>query len=276
LPAADVGDVVQATLTEALAADSAPDDEEEIRRWVFGIARHKVIDWYRSRRREVPLDVEAPEEAAAGAPRVGVPAPEATADAANVASLLRWAERELPEGPENARTLQWLLREGEGETLEAIAAEEAVEPPRVRQRVSRLRRHFRARWALQAAALAALVAIAIILAVALRKKTEQVAPRIDPTLQPQLGPLPVPLPDAVPESRPAASAPGPISTASPPPVSTEFGSFGTPPVVHATGPSTPVGKWAPRRPSATTDSIGSSGPRYHVVLTPDVTPTASE
>jgi DNA-directed RNA polymerase specialized sigma24 family protein len=215
VPAADVDDIVQAALTEALAAETAPEDAEEIRRWVFGIARHKVADWYRARRREVPLELES-----LGEPPVRPPLPadagaDAAADvAADANDLLRWAERELPDGPENARTLQWLLREGQGESLEAIAAEESLEPPRVRQRVSRLRRHFRARWALQAAALAALVAVAIVLAMALRKKSEPIAPRTDPTIEPTpLAPLPVPLP-ALPESRPAASSAAPISTGS--------------------------------------------------------------
>ena len=38
-----------------------------------------------------------------------------------------------------------MLREGEGEKLETIAAEANVPAPRVRQRVSRLRRYYKAR-----------------------------------------------------------------------------------------------------------------------------------
>jgi DNA-directed RNA polymerase specialized sigma24 family protein len=227
VPASDVDDIVQSTLTEALEAERAPEDGAGIRRWVHGIARHKVADWFRSRRREVPLELEG-DAGEAGLPAPAAPAalPEGMVDAKK---LLLWAELELPAGGEHARTLGWLLREGQGETLEAIAADEALEPPRVRQRVARLRRHFRARWALHVAALATLVAIALVLALAhaLRKPREQVAPRAAPTFEPlQLAPLPVPLPRApVPESRPAARAPAPsaqwtsapVSTSAPPP-----------------------------------------------------------
>ena len=71
--------------------------------------------------------------------------------------LMRWAQKELPAGKENEQTLEWMLREGEGEKLETIAAEANVPAPRVRQRVSRLRRYYKARWAAQTAAVAALL-----------------------------------------------------------------------------------------------------------------------
>jgi hypothetical protein len=52
------------------------------------------------------------------------------------------------------------LREGDGETLDEIAREVDLPAPRVRQRVSRLRRHFHARWlALGAAGLLSLLGI---------------------------------------------------------------------------------------------------------------------
>ncbi len=74
-------------------------------------------------------------------------------DALGARDLLRWAERELPEGEGAERTLGWLLREGEGEKLEHIARAEALPAPRVRQRITRLRKHFRERWSLQWATL---------------------------------------------------------------------------------------------------------------------------
>ena len=98
--------------------------------------------------------------------------------------LLRWAKKELPAGEENAKTLEWMLREGEGEKLETIAAEANVPAPRVRQRVSRLRRYYKARWAAQAAALAALLLIALAIALALRQRQEQVAPAPGPSFVP--------------------------------------------------------------------------------------------
>jgi RNA polymerase sigma factor (sigma-70 family) len=143
VPPGEADDVVQAALAEAVAAADRPRDPPSLRRWIWGVARHKIADYHRRARRE---DVgEVPEQVAA-------PSPDAERD------LLRWAVGELPPGADSHRTFEWLLREGEGEKLEAIADEERLPPPQVRQRVSRLRRLLRARWAqLVAAGLAALV-----------------------------------------------------------------------------------------------------------------------
>jgi RNA polymerase sigma factor (sigma-70 family) len=260
VPASDVDDIVQSTLAEALAAARAPDgpdDGEELRRWVHGIARHKVVDWFRARRREVPLETfEASGAPVASAASTAVDAaatvsePEGAADAKN---LLRWAERELPTGAENARTLEWLLREGQGESLEAIAAEADVEAPRVRQRVSRLRKHFRTRWAAELAALAALVVVAIVVALAMRTKREPVAPRESPSSEPMhLEPLPMPLPVAPPpEARPAGSA-GPVAPdSSGPSVVPRPMSTSAPPAKPS---ASPVGKRKPTRVSSGTST----------------------
>src|SRR4051812_12171652 len=56
VPPHEVEEIVQATLTEALASSSRPDEEEAMRRWVFGIARNKVVDFHRRRSREVVPD----------------------------------------------------------------------------------------------------------------------------------------------------------------------------------------------------------------------------
>jgi DNA-directed RNA polymerase specialized sigma24 family protein len=145
VPAGEVDDVIQATLTEALASATAPAEAEALRRWVFGIARHKVADLYRRSRREMPT--ELPELEAQSAPH-------------SASDLLRWAEKALPEGENAEKTLEWMLREGEGEKLESIAESEAQPAPRVRQRVARLRKHFRATWAAQVAAAATLLGLA--------------------------------------------------------------------------------------------------------------------
>jgi DNA-directed RNA polymerase specialized sigma24 family protein len=141
-PEADVEDIVQATLVEAIASGKAPEDLEELRKWVFGIARHKVADRHRSAGR-VEL-TEDPMEA------------EATSAPHGAADLMRWVEAELPSGPDAQKTLEWMAREADGDKLEAIAAEENVPAARVRQRVSRLRRLLRERWA------AALIAVVVI------------------------------------------------------------------------------------------------------------------
>jgi RNA polymerase sigma factor (sigma-70 family) len=148
VPAVEAEDVVQATLTDALAASSAPDDPEELRRWLHGIARNKVADFHRKAGREVPREPTAADELVADS------APHSARE------LLRWAERQLPDGAEAQSTLEWMLREGDGEKLEHIAEEANLPAPRVRQRVSRLRRHLRARWAAAIAAVAALALVA--------------------------------------------------------------------------------------------------------------------
>lgn len=142
VPEGDVDDVVQAALTEAVARFDRPRDPEAARKWIWGVARNKIADHHRRARREA---IETPEVVAA--------AQQAERD------LLRWAVGELPPGADAQKTFEWLLREGEGETLEDIAADERLPATQVRQRVSRLRRLFRSRWAqLMAAGLLALVA----------------------------------------------------------------------------------------------------------------------
>jgi len=145
VPSSEVDDLVQATLTDALDSNSVPLDTAELKKWVFGIARHKIVDFYRRARRESPGLL--PEIQAPGAPH-------------SEKDMVRWAEKELAENQQGDETLDWMLREGDGEKLENIADEDKVPAPRVRQRVSRWRKHLRERWA---AELAAVAAIAVIL-----------------------------------------------------------------------------------------------------------------
>lgn len=173
VPAVEADDVVQATITDALASATAPEDPGELLRWVHGVARHKIADYYRRSRREEPVE-PADVEATAAQPPAEEPH-----------ELLRWAENELPPGDDGKKTLQWMLREGDGEKLEAIAAEERVPAPRVRQRVSRLRRHFRSRWAAQLAAVAAVLAVIVLAVLWVRRAPAPVAPRPEPSLSPE-------------------------------------------------------------------------------------------
>lgn len=104
-------------------------DPEELRRWVAGIARHKVADYHRRARRMV-LDDEC-DGVAAEPPVV---ARGVLAEVAAAATTDR--EREA---------LGWLVREHAGEKLSEIALEAGLSGDVVRQRVSRLRRALRAR-----------------------------------------------------------------------------------------------------------------------------------
>ncbi len=156
VPESDVEDIVQAALTEAFESPHAPTDPEQLRRWVFGVAKHKVVDFHRKRGRETFDVPEVP----------GGPAPHVEAD------LLRWAEKNLPEGDDAKATLDWMLREGEGEKLESIAASEKLPAPRVRQRVSRLRRHLKDNWQREVALLAAVGVVLGALVLFLRRRED--------------------------------------------------------------------------------------------------------
>jgi len=169
VPPHEVEDIVQATLTEAIASSNRPDEEDALRRWVHGIARHKIVDFHRARGREPTHVGDAIDEA-----------PDSGAAPHDAIDLMRWAEREMPQNDGAARTLEWMLREGSGEKLESIAREEAVPAPQVRKRVERMRRHFRARWAVQAAAIVAAISVVVLAIFLLRRREAPVAHDVPP------------------------------------------------------------------------------------------------
>jgi DNA-directed RNA polymerase specialized sigma24 family protein len=172
VPPSEVDEIVQATLTEAIASPHRPPEGEALRRWVHGIARHKIADFHRRTRRE-QLGLDDDDSARAIGEDDHAHADDASHDAVD---LLRWAEREAPAVPEAARTIEWMLREGEGEKLESIARDASLPAPQVRQRVARMRRHFRARWAAQLAAVAVLLAVIALAVWYLRRSVPMTRP----------------------------------------------------------------------------------------------------
>ncbi|WP_437971422.1 sigma-70 family RNA polymerase sigma factor [Sorangium sp. So ce260] len=178
VPSGEVDDVVQTVLCDALASPARPADPTELRRWLLEIARHKVADHHRRSFRETATELpDLP---------VGPPPVEAR-------ELARWAEEQAAANRDAQQTLSWMAREGEGEKLESIAAEEQVPAARVRQRVSRMRRWMRERWLAELAAVAALAILAIVLVRLLRSTKEL----------PEVAPLPEPLPSAPPVEAPS-------------------------------------------------------------------------
>jgi DNA-directed RNA polymerase specialized sigma24 family protein len=159
VPPHEVDEIVQATLADAVASKTAPAETDALERWVRGIARHKVADYHRRAKREVPVETDD-----LVAERVS------DASEHDAADLLRWAERE---GKSDDNTIDWMLREGDGEKLESIARDVQLPAARVRQRVSRLRRHFRAVWAAQ---IAAALAVGMIAWFFLKRPREVVRP----------------------------------------------------------------------------------------------------
>lgn len=146
VPDAHVDDVVQTVLMSALESAHTPSTETELRRWLTGVAKHKIADQHRRGGREQPAEL---------------PDLEAAPPPVEERNLAAWAEGRAKSSKDAVRTLSWMAREGEGEKLEQIAVEENVEPAAVRQRVSRMRRWMKEQWALELALVAALALVGV-------------------------------------------------------------------------------------------------------------------
>ncbi|MBK6516459.1 MAG: sigma-70 family RNA polymerase sigma factor [Polyangiaceae bacterium] len=176
VPESDVDDVVQTVLVEALASERVPDDKSELRKWLTGVARHKIADHHRRAGRERPAELPEIETQ---------PAP------IEEQELARWAEKQARTSKEGDATLRWMAREGEGDKLEHIAAEEKLPAATVRQRVSRMRRWMKERWLAEVAAAAAILGILVFLVYKLVAVPPK-GPVVEKEVSPPVAPSPAP------------------------------------------------------------------------------------
>ena len=115
----EANDVVQATWTDVLQASQVPSDAQEFRRFVFGVARNKVVDHFRQRARELASAEEVADSTEAGAP-------------VSTRDLLRWAEGKLPD-PESLLAARlgdcsrWLVTPADADYEHIAIAAEARE-----------------------------------------------------------------------------------------------------------------------------------------------------
>jgi DNA-directed RNA polymerase specialized sigma24 family protein len=175
VPPGEVDDVVQTVLVDALEAPEPPEDEASLRRWVVGIARHKVADFHRKNGRA--KSVELSEHLAGDEPPI------------SAREWAKWAEKHTDGDPDAQRTLDWMAREGDGEKLAHIAEDERLAPTQVRQRVSRLRRRLKAQWKAELAAVAIVLTLAFVAWRLLREPVPQaITPEPDRVEPDRMGP----------------------------------------------------------------------------------------
>jgi DNA-directed RNA polymerase specialized sigma24 family protein len=124
VPAVDAEDVAQAVFCDALETTTLPSNPLEIPFWLVGIARNRVVDYFRRRPREL-ADAAADLETA--------PASFESREA------LGHVLARVGDDAQARRTLSWMVAEHDGVPLKTIARTENLSPAAVRARVYRLR-----------------------------------------------------------------------------------------------------------------------------------------
>ncbi len=180
VPELEVDDLVQTVLVHALASKTPPEGDEDLRKWLVGITRHKVADFHRRGGRANLVELPEQLEGDAVAPNAAHTARE----------LADWAEEQTQGDADAQRTLNWMARESVGEKLAHIAEQEALPPAQVRQRVSRMRRFMKQQWAAELAAVAAVLIIVIVAWRWLREPAPVANPQPDVVPMPDVGPAP--------------------------------------------------------------------------------------
>jgi DNA-directed RNA polymerase specialized sigma24 family protein len=182
VPGQEVDDLAQTILCDALASGSIPSDPEEMRRWLIGIARHKIADYHRRTARvNARSEGEGPLGSCASMP--------AAFEEREVLHRLLGAV----ESRRDAETMEWLVREHGGERLADIASENGMPAPVVRQRVSRLRRALRSRWAGAIGVLLLFLGAATALGVSRMHPLGEPAPAVTPIVPDRAVPMTTPI-----------------------------------------------------------------------------------
>lgn len=122
----DAEDILQDVFYELVVAYRLTKPVQHLSGWLFRVARNRITDRFRTRRRETPLDEPVAEEDGMRTLEELLPSPDAGPDAVYARGVLR-AELEdaLAELPRAQREV-FIAHELEGRSFKAIAAEAGV------------------------------------------------------------------------------------------------------------------------------------------------------
>lgn len=129
----DAEDLTATTFAKALASLSGYEEQGKFTAWLFGIARHTLGDFQRSRRQPVDLEVVAPTLVDAG------PGPEEAALRAERAARLRRLLRRLPADQQEALILRFFGQLSTAEAATVLGRSEAAVKMLVHRAVAGLR-----------------------------------------------------------------------------------------------------------------------------------------
>lgn len=133
-------DLTQETLVEAWRSPRRPDDPEEQRRWLFGVARNVLLRWRREQARYARLHLPASEEhLALAAADVDL---DAELDDSDLVDLLDAALASLPRASRQALLLRYVDELPQAEIARRLGLTEGALEGRLHRGKLALRRHF--------------------------------------------------------------------------------------------------------------------------------------
>jgi RNA polymerase sigma-70 factor (ECF subfamily) len=133
----DAEDLTAQVFTEAFAGLDRYEERGKAAAWLFSIARHKVVDHYRSRRVELPFDEVLDSPLDGSGPEARVLRRERLAKLAQLVASLEWEKQELLQ-------LRFVAELTYREISEVVGSSEAA----VKKAIYRLLDQLRGRWAI--------------------------------------------------------------------------------------------------------------------------------